>query len=68
VMVEPSVGIIEEFCVNAQPKFTYALPDIVPPCAGVSMVPNGFEAWPLSTVMVLVPRSNVMPAFADSEA
>ncbi len=46
---------------SAQPKFTKALPEAVPPWSGVSMVPKGFVALALSTLIVRVPKSSSAP-------
>src|SRR6266851_7595522 len=61
VIVDPSNGITFGFCVSAQPKLMYALLEAVPPWPGVSMVPKGFVACALSTLMVRVPRSRIVP-------
>src|SRR5260370_38698878 len=62
VIVEASIGTILGYWVSVQAKLRYALPDAVPPCPGVSMVPNGFEACALSTVMECAPKSIEAPA------
>ena len=45
--------------VSTQPKLTNAFPEASPPCAGVSIVPNGLTAWALSQVMVFAPSVTV---------
>src|SRR5260370_33870338 len=62
VIVDASMGTMLGYWVSTQAKLRNALPDAVPPCPGVSMVPNGLEACALSTVMVCAPKSIEAPA------
>ncbi len=46
-MVDPSAGMLLGNGVNTHPR-RYELPEIIAPCAGKSIVPNGFVAFALS--------------------